>query len=79
MIKEPGTFKLLGNNERMKILKLLKERKRNVTEIVKELHIKQPLVSYHLTKMRKAGLIKSERNGKSNIYTIENQDLLEVV
>ena len=48
---------------RVRILKLLQQKKMCVCELHYILEITQPAISKHLKKLQKAGLIKSEQDG----------------
>ena len=69
-------YKALSVASRLRILKLIKDRKLCVNAITKKLNISQPAVSQHLSILRKAGLVKSDRYGSIIHYTI-NLDRLE--
>jgi len=53
-----AVFKALSNPYRLEILAALSERPRTITDLSKLLKISAPLVSIHLTKLKKAGLVK---------------------
>lgn len=72
-------FKLLGNENRVKILKVIGQGEIPVMEIVEELGIDQPLVSHHLRKMKDAGILKSKLNGKQRLYRISEPEILDIV
>lgn len=50
-------FKALSNQYRLKILAALSREPRTVTDLSKLLEISKPLVSIHLRKLKKAGLV----------------------
>ena len=56
-------LKVLADKNRMRIIKLLEQRKMCVCELTFILGIKQPSVSRHLKKLRESGLIQEEKNG----------------
>ncbi len=56
-------LKVLADKNRMRIIKLLENRKMCVCELTFILGIKQPSVSRHLKKLRECGVIQEERNG----------------
>jgi len=73
-----GTLKVLSNETRVKILKMLKNKEnKNVAEITKELNIPQPLVSYHLKHLKAANLISCEKKGRNKLYQITNSELIQ--
>ena len=63
----------------MVLLKLIGERSNiTVTEIFQHLHLEQSVASQHLAVLRKAGLVKTKREGKFIYYSVNDQRLLEV-
>ena len=64
---------------RQQILRLINEKKRiTVTEIYLKLRLEQPVASQHLAILRKAGFVKTERNGKFIYYTVNYKRLDEL-
>jgi len=71
---------VLGIPSRMKIYKYLKNiNKSRVSEIVDLVNLTQPTVSYHLSEMKKAGLLISEKKGKEVFYKINRNCVLKGV
>ncbi len=68
-------YKALSVSSRLQILKLIKDRKLCVNAITKKLKISQPAVSQHLSILRKAGLVKSDRYGSIIHYMIDRKRL----
>jgi len=54
----------LANPTRLAIMGLLVDGERSASEIARELKLSQPLLSWHLRVMRKAGLIATRRRGR---------------
>jgi DNA-binding transcriptional ArsR family regulator len=54
----------LANPTRLAIIALLVGGERSAAEIARELKLSQPLLSWHLRVMRKAGLIETRRRGR---------------
>ena len=63
-------LRLVSDVTRLKLLFLLVDRERSVTELYKELSLPQPSVSHHLSWLRAADLVVSRRAGKSVIYAL---------
>lgn len=63
-------FKAVADRNRLRILKLLENKRMCVCELAFVLGIKQPSVSRHLKKLKEAGLIDNEQDGKWTNYTI---------
>lgn len=67
----PSCFRALSTPVRSKILSLLAEEdEKSVSDIVKNFKLRQPTISYHLSEMEKAGLIKSRLSGRNVYYTL---------
>jgi ArsR family transcriptional regulator len=81
-------FKALGDENRLAIFQLLRERcaggcelsedgaERTVTEIAKDFDLALSTVSHHLKELRNAGLVICEKHGKK-VYCQVNSALLE--
>lgn len=54
----------LSDATRLRILEQLARREQTVTEIARGLRMSQPLVSWHLRRLVRTGLIKMEREGR---------------
>lgn len=63
-------LKLLANPNRLSIVCFLMEEECSVTELERELGIRQPTLSQQLGELRAAGLIEGRRAGKSIIYRV---------
>ncbi|CAN5263077.1 hypothetical protein BH09BAC2_BH09BAC2_00950 [soil metagenome] len=61
----------LNHKFRQQLVKLIDEHKRlTVTEIYIKLRIEQSMASQHLAILRKAGIVKTQRDGKFIYYAI---------
>ena len=66
-------FKSIGVPSRMKIYAYLTTvADATVSDIVDQLDLTQPTVSYHLKEMKVSGLLSSRRQGKKVFYFIDN-------
>jgi DNA-binding transcriptional ArsR family regulator len=73
-------FQSLANQTRMQVLQLLAEKGgRNVSEICSELSLEQTLVSHNLKCLTFCGLVTSSREGKSKVYSINEQTVLPLL
>jgi DNA-binding transcriptional ArsR family regulator len=54
----------LGDPTRIRVLQTILAGRRNVSEIVSRLGLSQPQVSYHLRRLREAGLAVEEKDGR---------------
>lgn len=77
-LASPDIFAVLGDARRRRILELLSSSPRSVGVLATELGISQPSVTQHLSALREAGLVTSERRGTSSIYSLAREPLGEV-
>jgi SAM-dependent methyltransferase len=64
------TLSLLGDESRLRLCALLRERELCVTDLVRVTGIAQPRVSTHLGRLRDAGLVRDRRNGTQCFYAL---------
>lgn len=58
-------YRALGDDTRLRVLQLLAtEGERTVTELAVRLRLSQPLLSWHLRRLRRAGVVKTVRVGR---------------
>lgn len=74
MDKVVKVFKVLGDKNRLRILKLLEKNNMCVCELAFVLEIAQPSVSRHLKKLKKAGLVESEKEDFWTDYFIKDNN-----
>ena len=72
------TLKAISDPVRRNTLELLKEEKRSAGELASEFNLSGATVSYHLTQLKKAGLILESRH-KNFIYYELNASVFEEV
>ena len=72
------TLKAISDPVRRNILELLKEEKKSAGELASEFNLSGATVSYHLTQLKKAGLILETRH-KNFIYYELNASVFEEV
>ena len=63
-------FKALGDQTRMEIVRLLRERAMTPSEILQHINVSQPTLSHHLDILKRADLINGERNGQFIQYSL---------
>jgi DNA-binding transcriptional ArsR family regulator len=72
-------LRAINHKLRQQILKLIDEtNKITVTEIYVKLRLEQSVASQHLAILRKAGFVKTERNGKFIYYTVNTSRIEEL-
>jgi DNA-binding transcriptional ArsR family regulator len=65
-------FHALADSTRLKLLTMLAAGEMNVGQLCASLHVKQPTVSHHLGKLRRAKLVEHRRAGKSIRYRLSD-------
>ena len=73
------TLKAVSHPARLRIIEILEEGERSVTEIQDCLGITQSLTSQHLSNMRVRGVLKTRKNGNMVYYSIANPDVVKVI
>jgi ArsR family transcriptional regulator, virulence genes transcriptional regulator len=72
-------LRAINHKLRQQIIKLLDENKKlTVTEIYIQLRLDQSVASQHLAILRRAGVVKTEREGKFIYYTVGNERLRQI-
>lgn len=69
----------IGDPNRLKLLYLVAERPRNVTELTAMLGVTQPTVSHHLRILRERGLLIAERKGTSVYYSLSDSRIIDAM
>ena len=76
---EVKLFKCLADGNRMRIIRLLSERKYCVKALAKQLGISEPAVSQHMRLLKETGLvIIGEKNGYNIHYAVNKDKLMEL-
>ena len=73
------TFKALGDPTRREILRRLNDGDLAAGEIAAAFDISAPSVSHHLNVLKQAGLVTSQRNGQSIIYSLNSTVVQEFI
>ena len=77
--KAAMVLRAINHKLRQQILKLIDESgKMTVTEIYVKLRLEQSVASQHLAILRKAGFVKTERDGKFIYYSVSSERLEEL-
>ena len=64
-------FKALSDPTRRRILQLLREQPMSAGELADHFNVSKPAMSAHFAVLREAGLIDSQKQGKSVIYELQ--------
>ena len=68
-------IEVLGDPTRRAVFELLRKGPRAVGELAGDLPVSRPAVSQHLAVLRKAGLVRGERDGARTLYQIDPRGL----
>ncbi len=71
-------FKVLANENRLKILGVLAARECGVEELADLLDLKPPTVSHHLEKLRDAGLVTMRTDGNDHLHRLSADGIQEM-
>ena len=71
-------FDIIGNETRCKILFALKENPLCVCDLANVLSMTKSSISHQLSKMKTAGVVKCERDGKQVFYSLDDNHILAV-
>jgi ArsR family transcriptional regulator len=69
------TLNLLGDESRIRLCALLRERELCVTDLVRVTGISQSRVSTHLGRLREAGFVRDRRQGQQSFYALSLDSL----
>lgn len=72
-------FKTLGHPARIRVLELLSERDRSVSELLPEVGIESSNLSQQLGVLRRAGVVDARKDGNTVIYSIASPDIAEML
>ena len=65
-------FKAIANEDRLKIIHLLKDHKEMCAqEVEKHFFLEQSTTSHHLNTLRRAGITKSRKKGRNIFYSVD--------
>ncbi|OPY25567.1 MAG: DNA-binding transcriptional repressor ArsR [Methanomethylovorans sp. PtaU1.Bin073] len=76
---EVKIFKALADNNRLRIIKLLKEGELCACELTIALPNSQSTVSHHLSVLKSAGLIKERKDGKWSYFRLSDGAVIELL
>ena len=74
-----ATFGMLSATARLHIVWLLAAGERDVGTLAGELGQSVATVSHHLAKLKLAGLVRARRDGKRQIYLVDDPQVVEIV
>lgn len=68
-------FAALADPTRCRVLEMLHERPMPVHELAAAFSISRPAISRHLRVLREASLVREEKQGRENLYSLQRQQL----
>jgi len=68
-------FAALASKTRLQIVLMVSRGRLACQEILDQLDLSQPAISYHLAKLERAGILIKERNGSRNCYRLDDRVL----
>ena len=66
-------FKAMGEDSRVKIIKMLLKEEMCICELIEELGLSQSAVSHHMKILKQADLVNDRRDGKWTFYSINKE------
>ncbi len=75
--RNKNIFKVFGNQERVQLLCCL-AKPQSVTELLEKCTLSQSALSQHLLILKEANLVTCTRDGKRQIYSIINTEMLAI-
>jgi DNA-binding transcriptional ArsR family regulator len=78
-IKLQNIFQTLGDVNRLRIIRIIGNQSRSVSEIVEAAKLSQPLVSHHLRVLREQGILKTKREGPFVYYELCDVRMLDAL
>jgi len=71
-------YSVLGNETRAKLIICLSQKPKNVSELIKNCGLSQSAVSQHLTKLKKAKIVTTKKQGKEIYYSLRYRKALDI-
>jgi predicted transcriptional regulator len=71
-------FKVLADENRLKLLGLLANREYSVEELAATLQLKAPTISHHLARLKELGLVGMRAEGNTHIYFLNVESLRSI-
>lgn len=68
-------FSALADATRCRVIEMLSERPMPVHELTAAFDISRPAISRHLRVLKQAHLVKEEKQGRENVYSLQRQKL----
>lgn len=72
-------FRTLGHPVRIRVLELLQDGPRPVHELLAEIAVEASSLSHQLAVLRRAGLVRSSREGAAVVYRLATPDVAQLL
>ena len=72
-------FRTLGHPVRIRVLELLQDGPRPVSELLSEIVVEASNLSHQLAVLRRAGLVRSARDGATVLYRLATPDVAQLL
>lgn len=69
---------IVGSTVRLKLLTCLKEKPKNVAQLIKNCGLTQSAVSQHLAKLKALKIVKCQKKGRQIYYQLSKKTLGEI-
>ena len=77
--KAAESFRVVGDETRMKILCTIAGGELCVNDIAAEVEMTKSAVSHQLRLLKSEGLVKSRRDGKNMFYSLDDQHVVDII
>ncbi len=78
-IKQARIFKAMSDENRLKILDLLRENEYNAGQILEKMEFGQSTLSHHMKLLTNAGIVNARRQGKWMYYTLNQETYQQII
>ena len=78
MKKNQLVLRAFSSLPRIKLLRCLKDKEKNVSQLIKNCGLSQSAVSQHLTKLKNWGLVSCQKQGKEVYYKLYKKNAAEI-
>jgi ArsR family transcriptional regulator len=72
-------FKALGHPVRIRVLELLTEGERSVSELLEQISVEQSSLSQQLGVLRRAGFVVARRDASNVIYALADERIVDLL
>jgi len=79
LVEAAAAFGLLASSARLHLMWALAQGESDVTHLADRVGGALPAVSQHLSKLKLAGLVRSRREGRRQVYYVDDPDIVDLV